>query len=169
MARIVDVLETPTITTPPSVKVNIFKVMTGLSATETFLHPKILVEPHLRHLPEIVQTPEIRLIPSDEIVNLAFVFTTTSLQDSSNLFSICPGMAIAFLVRYRILSQERRTSEPVVMIDLPEACCLPFPSSYPNSRHHDCFASRMWHSMICVKLELAKLLGQYTQQQSMPS
>ena len=73
VARIVDVLETPTITTPPSVKVNIFKAMTELSATETFLHPKILVEPHLRHLPEIVQTPEIRLIPSDEIVNLAFV------------------------------------------------------------------------------------------------
>ena len=167
VARIVDVLEAPTITTTPSVKVNIFKAMTEFSATETFHHPKVLVEPHLRHLPEIVQTSEICLIPSDEIVNLAFVFTTTSLQDSSNLFSICQGMSIAFLVRYRILSQERRSSEPVVMIDLPESCCLPFPSSYPNSGHHDCFASRMWHRVICVKLELAKLLGRYTQQQGL--
>ena len=141
--------------------------MTELSATEPFLHPKMLVKSHLSHVPEIVQTPEIRLIPSDDIVNLAFVFTMTSLQDSSNLFSIFQGMAIAFVVRYRMLSQEQGTSEPVRLIDLPDDCCLPFPSSYQNSGYHDCFPSRMWHSAICVKLELAKLLGRYTQQQGL--
>ena len=64
VARIVDILETslcptPSRSTTPSVKVNIFKGMTKLSTTEALLHPKLLAEPHLRHLPEIVQTPEI--------------------------------------------------------------------------------------------------------------
>jgi hypothetical protein len=170
VARIVDVVETSLSrlrATTPSVKVNIFKGMTELSTTETFLHPKLLVEPHLRHLPEIVQTPEIRLVASNDIVNLAFVFTMASLKDSSNLFSACQGMTIAFIVRYRSTSSQREKSEPVVMMDVPDGCCLLFPSSYQNSGYHDCYPSRIWHSLICVKLEMAKLLGRYSQQQGL--
>jgi hypothetical protein len=147
-----------------SVRVNIFRRLTELSATEGFLHPKVLDENHLRHLPEIVQTPEIRLISSNEIINLAFVFTMVSLQDSCNLFSTCQGMAIAFIVRYRWSHLGK--SQPM-LIDVPDGCCLPFPSSYRNSRYHDCFPSRIWNGVICVKLEITKLLGRYSQQQGL--
>ena len=89
-----------------------------------------------------------------------------SLQDSSNLYSTCQGNAIAFVVRYRRVSEHGK-SEPMEMVDLPAGCCLPFPSCYDNSGFDDCFPSRMWQSVVCVKLEMAKLLGRYSQQQGL--
>ncbi len=36
-----------------------------------------------------------------EIVNIAFVFTEETLKDTANLYFICQGMVIAYLLRYR--------------------------------------------------------------------
>ena len=115
-----------------------FKRLNDFLATEGFLHPRLLDENHLRHLAEIVQTQEIRLISSDEIINLAFVFTLASLQDTSNLFYTCQGMTFAFVVRYRTQLGEDQS----MLIKLPDDSCLPFPSSYQNARYHAYFPSR---------------------------
>ncbi|KAI2493462.1 hypothetical protein MHU86_8975 [Fragilaria crotonensis] len=162
VARIVGA-ETSLPSSRTSVQVNIFKRLNDFSATEGFLHPRLLDENHLRHLAEIVQTQEIRTISSDEIMNLAFVFTMASLQDTSNLFYTCQGMTFAFVVRYR----SHLGNDQPILIKLPDNCCLPFPSSYQNSRYHDCFPSRMWNSVICVKLEMTRLLGRYSHQQGL--
>jgi hypothetical protein len=132
VARIVDVVETtiiPALSRTRTVQENIFKRLSELSVTEGFLRPKALDENHLRHLPEVVQTTEIRSISSNEMINLAFVFTMASLQDAHNLFFTSQGMAIVFVVRYR--SEVVQNNQPM-LIDVPGDCCLPFPSSYPN-------------------------------------
>jgi hypothetical protein len=154
----------PLLLSRTSVQVNIFKELNTFAATDGFLHPELLDENHLRHLREVVQTEELQVISSDNIINLAFVFTVGSLQDSCNLFFTCQGMAIAFVVRFRV--EQSKRAQPM-LIELPDGYCRPFPSSYPNSRYFDCFASRIWSSLICVKLEMTKLLGRYSHQQGL--
>jgi hypothetical protein len=146
-----------------SVQVNIFKRFTDFSATEGFLCPKVLDDNHLRHLPEIVQTTELRVVSCDDIMNLAFVFTKSSLHDLCNTFFACQGMTIAFIIRFRY----KRVSDLPILIGVPSGYCLPFPSSYKNSRYHDCFSSRIWNSVMCIKLEMTKLLGRYSHQQGL--
>jgi hypothetical protein len=59
---------------------------------------EIAFESHLRHLREIVQTMELRVVEMSKVSNLTFVFTKASLQDDpSNSFNTCQGMATAFL------------------------------------------------------------------------
>ena len=149
------------------IQVNVFKRLTEFAATDGFLYPEFLDDNHLRHLPEIVQMAELRVISSDDIMNLAFVFTHLVLKDScSNLFFTCQGMANAFIVRFRY--QEQGAAELRKLIDVPDGYCLPFPSSYStNTRYHDCFPSRIWNSVICVKLEMTKLLGRYSHLQGL--
>ena len=156
----------PAMLSRSSVQVNIFKQLDAFAGTDGFLYPKQLDENHLRHLREIVQTEELRVILTDDIINLAFVFNPMSLHDSSNLFFTCQGMAIAFVVRFRF-QEHAIQGQPSRLIELPDGYCRPFPSSYPNSRYYDCFASRIWSSLICVKLEMAKLLGRYSHQQGL--
>ena len=84
-----------------SVRVNIFRRMKDvLHDTEGILTPKVLRENHLRNLTEIVQTAELRVVPTFHIANLLFVFTLTSLQDTTNLFFTCQEMTLAFLLRF---------------------------------------------------------------------
>ena len=139
------------------VEVNIFKRLSELRGMqEDFLYPDPLDENNLRFVPEVVQTQEIHIISSKDIINLAFVFTMESINDSRNLFSTCQGMATAYLLRYRLMSH---------LVDMPNGFCRPFPSSYAHCQYHDCFPSRMWRSVLCVKLETTKLLGRYSHQQ----
>ncbi len=149
-----------------AVQVNIFKRLNAFAGLDGFLYPKLLDENHLQHLREIVQTEELRVVSTNDIINLAFVFTLRSLEDSSNLFFTCQGMAIAFIVRFRF-QDDAIQAQTGRLIELPDGYCRPFPSSYPNSRYYDCFASRIWSSLICVKLEMSKLLGRYSHQQGL--
>ena len=90
-------------TQPFKVQVNIFKKICEIGLGEgSFLRPQGVIENYLRHLSEIVQTPELRVIDMKDIKNLAFVFTETSLHDPESLFFICQGMDIAFLLRFRV-------------------------------------------------------------------
>jgi hypothetical protein len=105
------------------VTVNIF---TSLNlVTGNFLHPQVLQDNHLRHLQEIVQTSELRIINTNDIVNLCFVFTLSALQDTSTLAFTCQGMTVAFLLRFRC---HEGGAGP--LSEVPEGYCLPFPSSY---------------------------------------
>ena len=114
------------------IKVNIFQRLTELTATgEEFMHLSLLDNNHLRHIPEVVQTPDICSVLSNDINNLAFVFTMASLQDSSNLFLICQGMVVSFVVCFRFCRVMENA--PIRLFDLPEGCCLPFASCYPCS------------------------------------
>ena len=168
VARIVELKESCDPSAAPgtcgsSVEVNIFKRLTELRKTqEDFMYPDPLDENNLRFIPEVVQTQEIRSISSNNIINLAFVFTMESLKDSCNLFSTCQGMTIAFLLRYRLSHDVAMENTQILLEDLPHGFCRPFPSSYAHSQYHDCFPSRMWRSVICVKLETTKLLGRYS-------
>ncbi len=74
--------------------------------TEGFVCPEMPSENHLRHRTEIVQTTELRVIPTVDIVNLSFVFTMASLRDPSNLFSTCQGMILAFILRFRLVPND---------------------------------------------------------------
>ena len=147
-------------------QVNVFKRCTEFDATAVgFLHSEFLNENHLRHLPEIVQMSEMLVISSNDIMNLAFVFTPHVLNDDScNLFFTCQGMAIAFLLRSRY--EKVVTGLPIIS-DIPEGYCLPFPSAYIHSGCHDCYPSRIWNSIICLKLEMTKLLGRYSHLQGL--
>jgi hypothetical protein len=168
VARIVAVVVS---SQPPSVCVNIFRYMKEAQKTEGFLCPHLLNENHLRHLTEIVQTTELRIVPTIDIVNLSFVFTMASLQDPSNLFFACQGMVFAFLLRYRFIPNDggvgSSAREPSLLLDVPCGYCLPFPSRYKNSRYNDCFAHRIWNNVITIKMEMTKLLGRYSQQQGL--
>jgi hypothetical protein len=106
-----------------SVSVNIFKRLNEV--TGDFLYPQGLQDNHLRHLQEIVQTPELRVVDTKEIINLCFVFTLTALQDVSTLAFTCQGMTGAFFLRFRC---NEGSAGP--LSDVPDGCCLPFPSSY---------------------------------------
>ena len=156
-----------------SVEVNIFKRISEVSGQpqrEDVLLPQRVVENHLRHVPEIVQTTELRVVAMTEITNLAFVFTEDSLKDASNFYFACQGMANAFLLRYRVHLREEGQEdarEVPFFIKVPMEYCLPFPSCYVNSGYFDCFARRIWNNMVLVKLEIAKLLGRYSQQQGL--
>jgi hypothetical protein len=131
VARIVAVVSTH----PSFLSVNIFRFLTEAPKTEGFLSPNVLNENHFRHLTEIVQLTELRVVPTNEIVNLSFVFTMASLQDPSNLFSTCQEMILAFLLRFR-LGDPSASARPVLM-EVPAGSCLPFPSNYKNSSYHD--------------------------------
>ena len=157
-----------------SVEVNIFKYKSdvlqaaasnggGQDGTTSFVRPQGIVDNHLRHIPEVIQTTEVRIISMAEIVNIAFVFTEEALQDTANLYFICQGMVIAFLLRYRADSTDN--GGILVLTKIPSDCCLPFPSSYHFSKYPDCFARRIWNNLVAVKLQMAKLLGRYSQQQ----
>ncbi|KAI2513006.1 hypothetical protein MHU86_1297 [Fragilaria crotonensis] len=138
--------------------------------TEGILYPKVLHENHLRNLTEIVQTTELRVVRTVSIANLSFVFTLKSLRDPTNLFFTCQGMSLAFLLRFRLVEQGREALKGnAVLIEVPEddQYCLPFPSSYKNSRYHDCFPHRVWNNMMAIKNEMTKLLGRYSQQQGL--
>lgn len=167
---------------PLSVEVNIFRRMSEVVAgrrgqREHILLPQGFRESHLRHIPEIVQTTELRVVAMTDITNLAFVFTAASLQDTTNFYFTCQGMANAFLLRYRVnlpraadeedSCNQHAEEEAPFMIEIPMRCCLPFPSSYANSRYYDCFARRIWNNIVLVKLEIMKLLGRYSQQQGL--
>jgi len=108
---------------PSDVTVNIFKSLKEV--TGDFLHPQVLQENHLRHLQEIVQTSELRIVDTKDILNLCFVFTLSSLQDTSTLAFTCQGMTGAFLLRFR--SNEGGAGP---LSEVPDGYCLPFPSSY---------------------------------------
>ena len=165
VARIVglDTSSTGALSSQTSVQVNISKRLTDFSATEGFLCPEMLDDNHLRHLPKIVQTTELRVVSSDDIMNLAVVLTKISLHDLCNMFFACQGMTIAFIIRFRY----EQVSDLPILIDVPSGFCLPFPSSYKNSRYHDCFSSRIWNSVMCIKMEMTKILGQYSHQQGL--
>jgi hypothetical protein len=81
------------------VTVNIFKNLNEVTG-EGVLHPQVLQENHLRHLREVVQMSELRVVDTKDIINLSFVFTLSSLQDSSTLAFTCQGMTLAFLLQF---------------------------------------------------------------------
>ena len=161
VARIVSVVRSQE---PSSVRVNIFRHMKEAQQTEGFLRPNRLSENHLRHVTEIIQTTELRVVSTRDIVNLAFVFTMEALQDPSNFFSSCQGMILAFVLRFRFVPNNR--GEPL-LDEVQDGYCLPFPSSYRSSMYHDCFARRVWNNIISIKLEITKLLGRYSQNQGL--
>jgi len=86
VARIVTVVAS---SSPSDVTVNIFKHLNEVTGAGGFLHPQVLQENHLRHLQEIVQTSEVRVVDTKDIINLSFVFTLSSLQDASTLAFTC--------------------------------------------------------------------------------
>jgi hypothetical protein len=159
-----------------SVEVNVFQRLNELAATAAagFVRPEFLAESHLRHLPEIVQTAELRVISSNDIMDIAFVFTKSALQDSSNMYGTCQGMAHAFLLRFRC---KLFLDIPPMLIVVPDEHCRPFPSSYSSTANaaaqppavyfHDCFPRRTWNSLMCIKLEITKLLGRYSHLQGL--
>ncbi len=167
------------------VEVNVFKklseVVAGQEHTERTLWPQGFVENHLRHIPEIVQTTELRVVAMTDITNLAFVFTEASLNDTKNFYYCCQGMTNAFLLQYRVEDPAtiRREDDDTshinargdevtpFLITMPMENCLPFPSCYENSRYFDCFARRIRNNIVLVKLEIMKLLGRYSQQQGL--
>ena len=150
VARIVKPVYSSRADAPFHVQVNIFKKMCeveGGPGGEGMLLPQGLVENHLRHLPEVVQTSELRKVLMSEVTNLAFVFTEESLHDGVNLFFTCQGMANAFLLRYRLLEETTRHTggedaaqgPRTHLSEIPSGYCLPFPSSNGNSKYCDCF------------------------------
>jgi hypothetical protein len=120
---------------PSSVNVNIFRHIKEAQQTEGFVCPETLRENHLRHLTEIVQTTELHVIPTVDIVNLSFVFTMASLRDPSSLFSTFQGMILAFILRFRLVPNDgggTLTLKPLLK-EVPDGYCLPFPSCYKNA------------------------------------
>jgi hypothetical protein len=108
VARVVKAVEQ----SPPfSVEVNVFKNFNKFGPREGVLSPRGVSESHLKHLPEIVQTMEMLVVAMTDISNLAFVFTEAALQDASNMYYTCQGMANAYLLRYRF---NRRQDDPDV-------------------------------------------------------
>jgi hypothetical protein len=121
VARVISVMAE----SPSAVTVNIFKRLNEVTG-QGILHPPVLQENHLRHLQEIVQTAELRIVNPRIIVNLCFVFTLHSLTDTSTLAFTCQGMALAFLLRFRL----NDSGGGLFLSEVPHGCCLPFPSSY---------------------------------------
>lgn len=154
-----------------SVEVNIFENFNEFGTKEGILSPPGVSESHLKHLPELVQTTKVRVVEMTHVSNLAFVFTQASLQDASSMYFTCQGMANAFLLRYRFDPYKESDFEDVrrmkSLSTIPFNFCLPFPSCYRNSKYPDCFARRVWNNLLLVKLEMAKLLGRYSQQQGL--
>jgi hypothetical protein len=68
-------------TKPFKVQVNIFQNICDVGLGEGILQPQGIVENHLRHLPEVVQTDELRVIAMADVKNLAFVFTEAPQHD----------------------------------------------------------------------------------------
>ena len=113
---------------PSDVTVNIFKRLNELPRREGFLyqHPHVIQENHLRHLQEVVQTSELRIVDTNDIIDLCFVFTRSSLSDTSTLAFTCQGMTRAFLLRFRC----NDGGAGRLLSEVPDGYCLPFPSSY---------------------------------------
>lgn len=133
VARIVTVVAS----SPSDVTVNIFKHLNEVTGAGGFLHPQVLQENHLRHLQEIVQTSEVRVVNTNDIINLSFVFTLSSLQDSSTLAFTCQGMTLAFLLRFRL----NEGGAGPQLAEVPDGYCLPFPSSYQVRLKNYCLYS----------------------------
>jgi hypothetical protein len=122
VARIVTVVAGST----SGVTVNIFKNLNEVTGG-IILQPPVLQENHLRHLQELVQTPELRSVDAKDIINLCFVFTLLSLKDTSTLAFTCQGMALAFLLRFGFNNDGGGGGS---LSEVPDGYCLPFPSSY---------------------------------------
>ena len=124
IARIVGFITTSSTmpTRPLTVQVNIFKRLAEFASMEGILFPKLLDDNHLRHLPEIVQMAETRVISCHDIMNLAFVFRHIVHKDACNLFFTCQGMATAFIVRFRF----EQGTEKSMLTNVPDGHCLPF-------------------------------------------
>jgi hypothetical protein len=58
---------------------------------EHTLSPKGLRKCHLRHIPKIVQTTELRVVAMTDFTNLVFAFTTESLKDATIFYFTCQG------------------------------------------------------------------------------
>ena len=129
-----------------SVQVNIFKKKSEVLLAASngggdgrFVRPLGIVDNHLCHIPEVIQTTEVRIVSMAEIVNVAFVFTEEALKDNTNLYFTCQGMVITFLLRYRAdwtrdgnQNSDRDTDnrEILALTKIPVDCCFPFLSSY---------------------------------------
>ena len=108
------------------------------------------------------------MVSITDITNLAFVFTEASLHDPSNFFFTCQIMSLAFPLRFRVSqSDDQNSKRGELLTKMPLEYCLPFPSCYEDSKYHDCFARRVWNNIVLMKLEIMKLLGRYSQQQSL--
>jgi hypothetical protein len=69
VARIVKTVESTSL--PFSVQVNIFKNISKVGPREGILFPQGVNHNHLKHLPKVVQTTELRVVSMTEISNLA--------------------------------------------------------------------------------------------------
>lgn len=79
-------------------------------------------------------------------------------------------MANAFLLRFRLDQSDDTKDDKDARMHLMEIAtgyCLPFPSSYRDSKYFDCFPRRVWNNLVLAKLEMMKLLGRYSQQQGL--
>jgi hypothetical protein len=163
-----------------AVNVNIFRgIRDVLECEQGLLSPEEISVNHLRHMTEIVQTADTCIVPTGAISNLAFVFAMESLQDESNLFWTCQGMIHAYVLRFRLqyasTACKREGKGEVIgasnnqplLVNIPPGYCLPFPSSYMNTRYYDCFAHRIWENVLSIKMKMTKLLGRYSQQQGL--
>ena len=124
-----------------SVQVNIFKKKSEVLLAASngggdgrFVRPLGIVDNHLCHIPEVIQTTEVRIVSMAEIVNVAFVFTEEALKDNTNLYFTCQGMVITFLLRYRAdwtrggnQNSDGDTDNRgiLVLTKIPVDCCLP--------------------------------------------
>ena len=122
-------------------KVNIFKKKSEVLLAASngggdgrFVRPLGIVDNHLCHIPEVIQTTEVRIVSMTKIVNIAFVFTEEALKDTTNLYFTCQGMVIAFLLRYRAdwtrggnQNSDGDTDNRgiLVLTKIPVDCCLP--------------------------------------------
>jgi hypothetical protein len=95
-----------------SVEVNIFKMKSELilpaerGGDSIFVPQEGIVDHHLQHIPDVIQTTKLRIVAMVKISNLAFAFTESALQDTANLYFTCQGMAITFVLRYRAKRRE---------------------------------------------------------------
>lgn len=161
-------------------EVNIFRQICKVGGPgEVILRPQGLGCNHLQHVPEIVQTSELRRILMVDVKNLAFVFTEEALNDGGNLLYMCQGMANAFVLRFMLLEgtanshvtnsdeEEEHWTRMKHLVAIQNGNCLPFPSSYMNSKYYDCFPCRVWNNLIAAKLLMMKPMGRYSQQQGL--
>ena len=80
--------------------VNLFKKLSEVSGVA--LHPPVLPqENHLWHMQKVVQTAKLHSVNARAIKkNLCFVFSLSTIKDTSTLAFVSHGMARAFLLRF---------------------------------------------------------------------
>lgn len=84
-------------------EVNIFKqVLEVVGQRDNILMCQGVAEKLLRHIPEIVQTMELKVITMTDITNMAFVYTEAFLKDTLNFYFTCQRLENALPLRYRI-------------------------------------------------------------------